>query len=53
MGLNALDFLIIGIYLIGVTAFGLHFRSRDRSLKTVTCRGGLFPSPLSPPKPAP
>ena len=34
MGLNALDLIIIGIYLVGVTVFGLQFRNRDRSLKT-------------------
>ena len=34
MGLNALDLIIIGVYLIAITLFGLQFRSRDRSLKS-------------------
>src|ERR1700689_5859133 len=33
MGLNVLDFEGIGIYLAGVTLFGLHFRTRQQSLK--------------------
>lgn len=33
MGLNALDLALIAAYLIGITLFGLHFRSADRSLK--------------------
>jgi SSS family solute:Na+ symporter len=33
MGLNVLDFGVIGIYLAGVTLFGLHFRTRQQSLK--------------------
>src|SRR5271169_285506 len=33
MGLNALDFAVILAYLLGVTAFGLHFRKRRRTLK--------------------
>jgi SSS family transporter len=34
MGLNRLDLLVIVAYLVGVTAFGLRFRERDRSLKS-------------------
>ena len=33
MGLNALDAAVILVYLAGVTAFGLRFRSRDRTLQ--------------------
>ncbi len=33
MGLNALDLAIIVAYLLGVTAFGLHFRRHRRTLK--------------------
>jgi SSS family transporter len=33
MGLNALDLLVIGGYLLGVTLFGLRFRKHNRSLK--------------------
>jgi len=34
MGLNALDLALIAIYLLGITLFGIHFRSADRSLKS-------------------
>jgi solute:Na+ symporter, SSS family len=33
MGLNALDLLIIIVYLAGITLFGLRFRRRQRSLR--------------------
>jgi SSS family solute:Na+ symporter len=33
MGLNKFDYLIIAIYLAGITLFGLRFRKRQRSLK--------------------
>src|SRR3954464_9633505 len=33
MGLNHLDFAIIGIYLAGITLFGLRFRKRQRTLR--------------------
>ncbi len=33
MGLDKLDFLIIGLYLAGITLFGLRFRKRQRSLR--------------------
>jgi SSS family solute:Na+ symporter len=33
MGLNKLDFLIIGLYLTGITLFGLRFRKRQRTLR--------------------
>ncbi len=33
MGLNPLDLGIIGIYLVGITVFGLRFRKQQRSLK--------------------
>ena len=33
MGLNQLDLFIIGLYLAGITLFGLRFRKRQRSLR--------------------
>jgi solute:Na+ symporter, SSS family len=33
MGLDHLDLVIIGLYLIGITLFGLHFRKRQRTLR--------------------
>jgi SSS family solute:Na+ symporter len=33
MGLNTLDFVIIALYLAGITLFGLRFRKRNRSLR--------------------
>jgi len=33
MGLNALDLIIIAVYLAGITLFGLRFRKKERSLK--------------------
>src|SRR5512147_3002659 len=33
MGLNHLDFGIIGLYLAGITLFGLRFRKRQRSVR--------------------
>ncbi|MCU1297013.1 MAG: hypothetical protein JWO91_1291 [Acidobacteriaceae bacterium] len=33
MGLNTLDFVIIALYLAGITLFGLRFRKRQRSLR--------------------
>src|SRR5437879_12954922 len=34
MGLNALDLSIVGLYLIGITLFGLRFRNSEKSLKS-------------------
>jgi SSS family transporter len=34
MGLNSLDLALLAIYLIGITLFGIQFRSADRSLKS-------------------
>src|SRR5438309_1099511 len=34
MGLNALDLAIVGLYLVGITLFGLRFRSGEKSLKS-------------------
>ncbi len=34
MGLNGLDLAVILVYLAGVTAFGLHFRKQQRTLKS-------------------
>src|ERR1700758_3443647 len=33
MGLDRLDLAIIGLYLAGITLFGLHFRKKQRSLR--------------------
>src|SRR2546421_3919325 len=33
MGLNQLDFAIVGLYLAGITLFGLRFRKKQRSLR--------------------
>src|SRR3954451_23782033 len=33
MGLNTLDLIIIAVYLVGITLFGLKFRKKDRTLK--------------------
>lgn len=33
MGLDKIDFLIIGLYLAGITLFGLRFRKRKRTLR--------------------
>ena len=33
MGLNAFDLALLAAYLVGITLFGVHFRSADRSLK--------------------
>ena len=33
MGLNAVDIVVIAVYLAGVTLFGLRFRSKQRTLK--------------------
>ena len=34
MGLNAFDLALLAVYLLGITLFGIHFRSADRSLKS-------------------
>ena len=34
MGLNAFDLALLALYLLGITLFGIHFRSTDRSLKS-------------------
>jgi SSS family solute:Na+ symporter len=34
MGLNALDLSIVGLYLVGITLFGLRFRNAEKSLKS-------------------
>src|SRR3954451_177578 len=33
MGLNSIDLIIIAVYLVGITLFGLQFRKKQRSLK--------------------
>ena len=34
MKLSPIDLVLVGVYLAGITFFGLQFRSRDRSLKS-------------------
>src|ERR1700688_1749436 len=43
MGLNALDFAIIALYLVGITLFGLRFRKRQRSLRDYFLAGRDIP----------
>jgi SSS family solute:Na+ symporter len=43
MGLNKLDFAIIAFYLAGITAFGLSFRKRQRSLRDYFLAGRDIP----------
>jgi SSS family solute:Na+ symporter len=43
MGLNRLDFAIIGIYLTGITLFGLRFRKRQRTLRDYFLAGRDIP----------
>ena len=43
MRLRALDFAIIIVYLIGITAFGAHFRKSQRSLKDYFLGGRTVP----------
>src|SRR5215467_7262713 len=43
MGLNRLDFTIIGIYLVGITLFGLRFRKKQRSLRDYFLAGREIP----------
>lgn len=43
MGLSPLDLLIIAIYLVGVTLFGLRFRKSQRTLKDYFLAGNTIP----------
>src|SRR5450432_1888129 len=43
MGLNQLDFLIIGLYLAGITLFGLRFRKKQRTLRDYFLAGRDIP----------
>ena len=43
MGLNAFDFTIIAIYLIGITLFGMRFRKRQRTLRDYFLAGRDIP----------
>src|SRR5215468_3821710 len=43
MDLNRLDFAIIAVYLVGITLFGLRFRSRQRSLRDYFLAGRDIP----------
>src|SRR5947207_6311218 len=43
MGLNHLDFAIIGLYLAGITLFGMRFRKRQRTLRDYFLAGRDIP----------
>jgi SSS family solute:Na+ symporter len=43
MGLNYLDWTIVALYLAGITAFGLRFRTRQRSLRDYFLAGRNIP----------
>jgi len=43
MGLNHLDFVIVALYLAGITLFGLRFRKRHRSLRNYFLAGREIP----------
>ena len=43
MGLDKLDLAIIGLYLVGITLFGLRFRKRHRSLRDYFLAGRDIP----------
>src|SRR5438552_12692928 len=43
MGLNKLDFAIVGLYLAGITLFGLRFRKKQRSLRDYFLAGRDIP----------
>jgi len=43
MGLNHLDFAIIGLYLAGITLFGLRFRKKQRTLRDYFLAGREIP----------
>ena len=43
MGLNKLDFIIIALYLVGITLFGLRFRKKQRSLRDYFLAGREIP----------
>lgn len=43
MGLKPLDFLIIIVYLVGITLFGAQFRSRQKSIKDYFLGGKTIP----------
>jgi len=43
MGLNKVDFALIGLYLAGITLFGLRFRKKQRSLRDYFLAGREIP----------
>jgi solute:Na+ symporter, SSS family len=43
MGLNRLDLLIVALYLVGITLFGLRFRKKQRSLRDYFLAGRDIP----------
>ena len=43
MGLSTLDLFLVGAYLVGVTAFGVHFRKSQHSVKDYFLAGRRLP----------
>jgi SSS family transporter len=43
MGLNKIDFAIIALYLVGITLFGLRFRTKQRTLRDYFLAGREIP----------
>lgn len=43
MGLNRIDFAIVGLYLAGITLFGLRFRKKQRSMRDYFLAGREIP----------
>jgi SSS family solute:Na+ symporter len=43
LGLKLFDFLVIVVYLVGITLFGAHFRKRQRSIKDYFLGGKTVP----------
>jgi len=43
VGLSTLDLFLVGAYLVGVTAFGLHFHKSQHSVKDYFLAGGRLP----------
>ena len=43
MGLSTLDLFLVGVYLVGVTAFGVHFRKSQHSVKDYFLAGRRLP----------
>jgi len=43
MGLNTVDMVVIAVYLAGVTLFGLHFRRKQKTLRSYFLADNLIP----------